>query len=678
MRARIVIVPACAQAVEFAGLRLRPPMTPVIELIEDVREHPAAPKLALERAYRHSRRPCPGQRADTAPGCLTVTAPPDQAHAGALRRALEEIERLAADIENTLRAVDTPLPRYAPDLTADQVQRLRDGLIELRARLGEALQRLGIEASPPQASARNAARVALGFVEIALREVEPGRLRSYGPLSDEAAAEIAGVQADLIHLLRRLREDIDRDDAVLSRRLRELRTDAELSALLPRLQRAIGHHGLTELRPALEALVERLSGEGFVVAVFGRVSVGKSSLLNACLGGDWLPVGAMPVTAVPLRVQWADVPAARLWREGGEEKVTLERLRGYLSERHNPDNRMHLRAAELRVPTPLLRDGLVLVDTPGLGSLARAGARAGRALLPRCDLGLVLVDAGSAPTAEDFELLRTLEDAGIDARLILSKADLLDDAERKHALAYLREQAAARLRQPVPVEAVSVRPGSAVPVQAWLREVLQPLAGQARARARASARRKAAALRANTVAALEALRGATAPERATPSQDAAIEAEWLFDRAHAGMRALCDALWRAADRPPAAPETLAAALRADLRERLATLPWRLQRLLGDDAEALPLRLLEQPALDPVPDNIGRFGRRRAQAQRLRAFADACRRWSDDALERLERAFHAENDRRRGVVRPLRDPAALEQDLRALTEPSAAGSAAAGS
>ena len=49
-----------------------------------------------------------------------------------------------------------------------------------------------------------------------------------------------------------------------------------------------------------------------------------------------------------------------------------------------------------------MTDGVVLVDTPGIGSLATFGAAETMAYLPRCDLGIVLVDAASILNREDM------------------------------------------------------------------------------------------------------------------------------------------------------------------------------------------------------------------------------------------------------------------------------------
>ena len=73
----------------------------------------------------------------------------------------------------------------------------------------------------------------------------------------------------------------------------------------------------------------------------------------------------------------------------------------------------------------------MLVDTPGVGSLARSGGSETFAYLPYCDLGVVLIDAASTLTPDDLDLLRLLYEAAVPAQVVLSKADLLTPADRE-------------------------------------------------------------------------------------------------------------------------------------------------------------------------------------------------------------------------------------------------------
>ena len=50
----------------------------------------------------------------------------------------------------------------------------------------------------------------------------------------------------------------------------------------------------------------------------------------------------------------------------------------FIDERQNPGNRRHAAVVDVALPSPILRDGLCLVDTPGLGSVHAANTDARR------------------------------------------------------------------------------------------------------------------------------------------------------------------------------------------------------------------------------------------------------------------------------------------------------------
>ena len=71
---------------------------------------------------------------------------------------------------------------------------------------------------------------------------------------------------------------------------------------------SVNARGFVELRSALSNIVARLESTSFEIAVFGRVSSGKSSLLNRIVERDVLPVGVNPVTSVPTRIAYGPMP----------------------------------------------------------------------------------------------------------------------------------------------------------------------------------------------------------------------------------------------------------------------------------------------------------------------------------------------------------------------------------
>lgn len=427
-------------------------------------------------------------------------------HRRAILAAFRTIDKLLEDVENVRASAASPFSRIFNDLTPTQQQVVGDYVEGIRARMTDALKALETSVRPPETAASWAIQTALAFAQITVQEIAPSRLRGYGPLDGEASVLIERLNADLERSIRRLdtylTAGLGKD---LAARLERLETAPGDLDLLRRLERIIRERSLIEYHGALQALLERLESKTFEIALFGKVSSGKSSLLNAVLGFDALPVGVTPVTAVPTRITWGDSPSARIrFADAPNEKIPLERLAEFISETQNPENRKRVVRALVELPSPQLRAGVVFVDTPGVGSLARAGARESYAYLPRCDLGILLLDAATSPTREDLDILRLLYESGIPGMVVLSKSDLLSEADRARMRDYVKAEIAKNLGLDLPVHAVSTVGDSRL-AHAWFESEIAPLCGRAVELAAASGRRKLAALREGVAASLRIL-----------------------------------------------------------------------------------------------------------------------------------------------------------------------------
>ena len=84
----------------------------------------------------------------------------------------------------------------------------------------------------------------------------------------------------------------------------------------------------------------------------------------------------------------------------------------------------------MRWPAGLLATGVVLVDTPGIGSIHRHNTEAGLAALLEAD-GAVLVLSVDEPLSEgEFELLEALTERRVRTFIVVNKADHLPADER--------------------------------------------------------------------------------------------------------------------------------------------------------------------------------------------------------------------------------------------------------
>ncbi len=420
-----------------------------------------------------------------------------------------DIHRRLADMEAMLvqSAISSPFSQYGNDLSPTEGRVVQDSFARIRTTMHSCLEEAGIPLEVRRTSLRWALQCGMTFLHIAVADMGPERLRGYGPLDAAGQAATLKIQQDLTRLIDRVGtyvyQGLGRD---VAERLARLETAPVSAATLTVLDRVILHWQLVEFRPLLDTLVRRLEAPQFEVAVFGRVSSGKSSLLNHLVGRDVLPVGVTPITAVPTRLLRGDRPAALVsFAELEPRTVSVEELPEYVSEEGNPGNHKHVTDTLVQLPAPHLREGVVLVDTPGIGSLAQAGGAETFAYLPRCDLGVVLIDAASTLNPDDLLLLRTLYEAGVPAQVVLSKADLLTPTDRERMASYIREHLQREFGLEVPVHPVSTVGGDEALLTRWFEQEIEPLLLRHRALTEASLRRKIAHLRESVMAVLQTL-----------------------------------------------------------------------------------------------------------------------------------------------------------------------------
>ena len=414
---------------------------------------------------------------------------------------------LLAEIESILFASSskTPFPKYKGSLTPAQVKVVQDYIARIRAQMLQLLKSQSLAPSRPSLDSAHSIRVTLEFADIAFDECRSNHMRGYGAIPPSLVPELNGMADEMRGLIRKLSsylaQGLGQD---LQGRLQRLEGTLDEIDLLQKLERIINRQGLVEFRTTLFVILDRLENKSFQIALFGRVSSGKSSLLNRILETSVLPVGVNPITAVPTRIVHGETPGLIVtYVDNKKERLPIEQLAEFVSEHFNPGNSKNVTRIIMELPSPKLRDGVVFVDTPGLGSLATTGARETLAYLPHCDLGVVLIDAGSTLTEEDLSTLQALYEAAIPAQVLLSKADLLAPEDRDRSVSYIANQIRSFLGLELSVHPVSTKSSHAYLVDQWFREHILPLYGKHRDLARQSARRKIGALRDAVSAALK-------------------------------------------------------------------------------------------------------------------------------------------------------------------------------
>jgi small GTP-binding protein len=206
-----------------------------------------------------------------------------------------------------------------------------------------------------------------------------------------------------------------------------------------RLRRIAESRGLNEVLAGLEDAARRLRETSFRLVVLGEYKRGKSTLINALLGAEVLPMGVVPLTSIVTEVRHRTESRATIeFLDGRSDSIGVDDLPAYVTEPENPRNEKGVRRAVVHDPAPLLAEGVTILDTPGVGSVFEHNTELTYESLEESDAVIIVLAADQPLSAEERELLRAL--SGITERIlfVVNRADVLDEEDLAKSLGFIR------------------------------------------------------------------------------------------------------------------------------------------------------------------------------------------------------------------------------------------------
>lgn len=201
----------------------------------------------------------------------------------------------------------------------------------------------------------------------------------------------------------------------------------------------------------------RLTQRERVVLVSGEFKRGKSSLINALLEQDGLcPVDIDIATSVVSLIRYGQQGKVirHYGNVGGDatEEVPFDQLTGFATGAEADDTWF----LEIEIPCDTLKDGLIFIDTPGVGGLDPRHAFLTSYFLPKADVSLFVVDAGEPLSDAELSFLRDkVAGKARELIIVLNKADNAESIET--SVADVQEKVKKVLGEAVPVVPVSSR-----------------------------------------------------------------------------------------------------------------------------------------------------------------------------------------------------------------------------
>ncbi len=193
--------------------------------------------------------------------------------------------------------------------------------------------------------------------------------------------------------------------------------------LLSQIARVAPAVELPEERCELAERMSRNISEPFLVVMVGEVNSGKSTLVNALLGGVFAPSGLLPVTDRVQVFQHGETPSGVT--ENGVMTITR--------------------------PLDVLKQ-MKIVDTPGVNSIESDHEQITDKFLPSADLVLFVFNATNPWGAAGWEFLKRMSEVWLkDVVIVLSHSDLVAPDDLKRIMERIEDETSARFGASLPM-----------------------------------------------------------------------------------------------------------------------------------------------------------------------------------------------------------------------------------
>ena len=215
---------------------------------------------------------------------------------------------------------------------------------------------------------------------------------------------------------------------------------ATLDDLLIEMTSVAADAGRGDLVARLDGARVRVTERGLRIVVVGQLKQGKSQFVNALLNATVCSVGDDETTAIPTVIAHSRQPRADLILCGGNDHripVPIDQITTVTPDSELAQGREVVRM-EIGADGPLLAEGLVLVDTPGVGGHGHPYAAATLGMVSTADAVFFVSDASQEFTAPEMAFLRQVTELCPTVACLVTKTDLyphwqaIVEADRHH------------------------------------------------------------------------------------------------------------------------------------------------------------------------------------------------------------------------------------------------------
>lgn len=171
----------------------------------------------------------------------------------------------------------------------------------------------------------------------------------------------------------------------------------------------------------------------FRVVVMGEIKKGKSTFINALLGRENLvPTVSDIATSTIYKIRYGKENAYRVFFKEGTgiqpAIISAEEVAAYGTEAGNPGNEKQVDFIEVICDADILKSGLVIIDTPGLGGTYKEHKKVTWKHVPKADAVFFVTDSYESPIGqEEIEHLKNVLSITPHICFVQSKTDTVSE-----------------------------------------------------------------------------------------------------------------------------------------------------------------------------------------------------------------------------------------------------------
>ncbi|MBE0492380.1 MAG: dynamin family protein [Sulfurospirillum sp.] len=238
----------------------------------------------------------------------------------------------------------------------------------------------------------------------------------------------------------------------------------------------------------VNTIPEKIAAQRFSIGVSGVMNAGKSTMLNALLQAEILGTSVVPETANLSILHYAQNPHARVnfwdqkeWqsieesasttpslekfvretkahfaknfdsfiqKQSLQKDIKLDELANYTSAKHSDKLCNLVKSVELFSDLDFLKDGVSIVDTPGLDDPVVQREEITKAYLSECDLLIHLMNVNQSATQKDIEFLcdTILYQNVSQILIVITRIDTVSQKELDEVIAYTKKSIHTKLQ----------------------------------------------------------------------------------------------------------------------------------------------------------------------------------------------------------------------------------------